>query len=131
MPYLYGIAKRYGYATDYRAIRHPSLPNYLAVAGGSTFGVTDDENPSAHHLHGPSVFGQTISAGGTARLYAEALPRPCSTTSTSVFAVRHAPWAYFVDERKACLQGKWPPGTPAAGRLRADVAAGTCRPPAC
>jgi hypothetical protein len=121
MPYLYGLAKRYGYATDYRAIRHPSLPNYLAIAGGSTFGVTDDENPAAHRLHGPSVFGQTISAGGSARLYAEALPRPCSTTGTAVFAVRHAPWAYFQDERKSCLAGEVASGTPSAGRLRSDI----------
>src|SRR3954447_2699919 len=112
MPYLYGLAKRYGYATDYRAIRHPSLPNYLAIAGGSTFGVTDDENPASHRLHGPSVFGQTISAGGTARLYAEALTRPCSLTNTNVFAVRHAPWAYFSDERKSCLVGEVAAGEP-------------------
>jgi hypothetical protein len=36
MPYLYSQATTYGYATNYTAIRHPSLPNYLAIAGGST-----------------------------------------------------------------------------------------------
>src|SRR5207237_432865 len=90
MPYLYGLARRYGYATGYRAISHPSLPNYLAIAGGSTFGVSDDEDPSTHPVRGPSVFGQTLAKGGTAKLYAEALPSPCARTSAGAFAVRHA-----------------------------------------
>ena len=124
MPYLYGVARRYGYATDYRAATHPSLPNYLAISGGSTLGVTDDEPPSAHHLHGPSVFGQAISKGKTARLYAESLPAPCATSNTGVFAVRHTPWAYFADERVSCLRGSVAAGTPTAGRLSGDIRAG-------
>src|SRR3954453_19439326 len=34
MPYTFSLAQQYGYATNYAAIRHPSLPNYLAIAGG-------------------------------------------------------------------------------------------------
>jgi acid phosphatase len=124
MPYLYGVAKHYGYATDYRAITHPSLPNYLAVAGGSTMGVSDDESPSAHHLRGPSIFGQTISAGGTARLYAESLPAPCATTNRGAFAVRHTPWVYFSSERAVCRTGEVAAGTPTKGRLASDIKAG-------
>ncbi len=45
MPWTYGFAQRYGYATRYVAMTHPSLPNYLAIAGGSTFGVADDAAP--------------------------------------------------------------------------------------
>ena len=30
MPYLWHLARRYGYASDWSAITHPSLPNYLA-----------------------------------------------------------------------------------------------------
>ena len=41
-PYLNALAQEYGLATNYYAIRHPSLPNYLALTGGSTFGVTSD-----------------------------------------------------------------------------------------
>src|SRR3954464_3870602 len=52
MPFVYGLAKRYAYASSYTAIRHPSLPNYLAIAGGSTFGVSDDDSPAAHPLSG-------------------------------------------------------------------------------
>src|SRR4029077_20321056 len=42
MPYLSGLAEHYGLASNYTAVSHPSLPNYLAVWSGSTQGVTDD-----------------------------------------------------------------------------------------
>jgi acid phosphatase len=124
MPYLYGLAQRYGYANNWAAIRHPSLPNYLAVAGGDTFGVVDDGPPSAHPVRGSSVFGQARNAGRTARVYAEGMTSNCLTTSTGRYAVKHNPWAYFVDERSACTVADVPVGTPSAGRLHSDIAAG-------
>jgi phospholipase C len=102
MPWTYRLAKRYGYATRYHAITHPSLPNYLAIAGGSTFRVRDDHDPSSHRLHGHSVFGLARRAGLSARVYADSMPRRCSTTSAGEYAVRHNPWTYFVDERTQC-----------------------------
>lgn len=102
MPWTYALAQHYGYATAYRAMTHPSLPNYLAIAGGSTYGVSDDHDPSSHPLSGPSVFGAALRAGLTARVYADAMPSPCLLTSTDQYAVRHNPWTYFVDERSQC-----------------------------
>src|SRR5712691_8620345 len=43
-PYLNSLATQYGATTNYAAISHPSLPNYLALTAGSTLGVTDDCN---------------------------------------------------------------------------------------
>jgi phosphatidylinositol-3-phosphatase len=102
MPFVYGLAKQYAYATNYTAIRHPSLPNYLAIAGGSTFGVSDDQDPSAHRIRGASVFDQARRAGRTAKLYADSAPSNCALTNSGLYAVRHNPWAYFVDHRGAC-----------------------------
>jgi hypothetical protein len=102
MPWTAALAARYGYATAYHAMTHPSLPNYLAIAGGSTFGVADDADPSSHPLSGPSVFGEALAHGETARLYAEDMPGTCVTTPSGEYAVKHNPWAYFVDERAAC-----------------------------
>ncbi|MFC4785013.1 alkaline phosphatase family protein [Nocardioides sp. MAHUQ-72] len=104
MPWTFGLAHRYGYAKRYHAITHPSLPNYLAIAGGSTFGVRDDNNPVAHQLSGRSVFGQAVARGKSAKTYAEGMPSPCSLTNNSAgrYAVRHNPWTYFVDERGSC-----------------------------
>jgi phosphatidylinositol-3-phosphatase len=42
MPFLKSHSRRYGTATKYYAITYPSLPNYLVMAGGSTFGVKDN-----------------------------------------------------------------------------------------
>ena len=42
-PYINSLASQYGVATSYVAVAHPSLPNYLALTGGSTFGVTTDD----------------------------------------------------------------------------------------
>ncbi len=102
MPWTAALADRYGYATDYQAMTHPSLPNYLAIAGGSTFGVADDADPSSHPISGPSVFGRALGVGDTARVYAESMTGTCSTTPAGEYAVKHNPWAYFVDERAAC-----------------------------
>ena len=119
MPWTYALAHRFGYATAYRAMTHPSLPNYLAIAGGSTFGVTDDNDPSAHPLHGSSVFGAALRAGLTARVYADAMPSPCFLTSAGEYAVRHNPWTYFVDERAECRAFDTP-----LARFAGDVRAG-------
>lgn len=102
MPFTRALAQRYGDATDYRAMTHPSLPNYLAIAGGSTFGVTDDNDPSAHPEPGPSVFGAALHAGLTARVYADSMPSACFPTSSGEYAVRHNPWTYFPSEHAQC-----------------------------
>src|SRR5438067_192777 len=41
-PFINGLARRYGLATQMYAISHPSLPNYLALTGGSTHGIGSD-----------------------------------------------------------------------------------------
>ena len=102
MPYTARLARRYGYATRYHGVTHPSLPNYLAIAGGDTFGVTDDAAPAAHPLSGPSVFGRAVRSGSTARLYADAMGSRCQLESSGTYAVKHNPWAYFARERRLC-----------------------------
>jgi len=76
-------------------VTHPSLPNYLALAGGSTFGVSDDRSPSSHPITQDSVFDAVIAAGHRAKIYAEAMPEPCTLGPTGRYAVKHNPWAYF------------------------------------
>lgn len=127
MPYLAGLAAAYGRTTDYHALTHPSLPNYLAMVGGSTFGVTDDAPPAAHPLAGPSVFDQALAAGRTAKAYVESMPGPCALDNVGRYVARHNPWTYFAGptERAHCRSDDLPAGSPAAGALHDDVAAGT------
>jgi len=105
MPFTNALAKRYGYADHYDAVTHPSLPNYLAIAGGSTFGVRDDDSPAAHPLTGASVFGEAVRHGSTARLYADAMQQRCQTVPAGRYAVKHNPWAYFTGESALCRRG--------------------------
>src|SRR4051812_18573519 len=41
-PYINGLARKYALATNYYGVTHPSLPNYLAMTGGATFGISSD-----------------------------------------------------------------------------------------
>jgi len=47
-PFVNQYAKQVNLATNYFAVGHPSLTNYLEIAGGSNFGVRDDNNPDWH-----------------------------------------------------------------------------------
>jgi hypothetical protein len=125
MPYTYGLAEQYGYATKWTAITHPSLPNYLAMAGGSTYGIGDDDSPEAHPVQGPNVFGQAISAGKTAKVYQESMPGNCTLHDSGPYAVKHNPWAYFTDDRANCDRFDVPAGTPTSGALHDDIVSGS------
>lgn len=103
MPYTFELAQRFGYATDYTAIRHPSEPNYIAITGGQTYGITNDDDPSANPVPGTSVFGQALAAGRTAGLYADGMQSNCATRDGGDrYAVKHNPWAFYTAERDAC-----------------------------
>src|ERR1700744_533728 len=48
-PFINSYAKSANLATNYFAVAHPSLTNYLEIAGGSNFGVLSDNNPDWHN----------------------------------------------------------------------------------
>jgi phosphatidylinositol-3-phosphatase len=125
MPYLHSQAVKYGYASHYTAVAHPSLPNYLAIVGGSTFGVTTDGNPSRFPEHTPDVYGTAITAGRTARVYAESMPANCDKTSSGSYAARHNPWVYFPAEAARCAANDVPSGTTSSGELRRAIVNGS------
>lgn len=50
-PFINQLAKSANLATNYYAIGHPSLTNYLEVVGGSNFGVQSDNAPDWHNVH--------------------------------------------------------------------------------
>ena len=123
MPILFSLAQQYAYADNYTAITHPSEPNYIAIAAGSTLGDTGDHNP-AWQTHGQSVFGQALATGKTAKLYAESMTSGCRQSDTGSYYVKHNPWPSFTDERANCNTHDVPMGTPTSGALHSDVVAG-------
>jgi phosphatidylinositol-3-phosphatase len=98
-PYINSLAEQCGLATSFYAETHPSLPNYLAMASGSTQGVTDDKDPSSHPLTAPSIFSQL---GTSWRSLEESMPSNCYLSNSGLYAVRHNPAAYFTNIRTQC-----------------------------
>lgn len=47
-PYINHMARTANLASNYFAIAHPSLTNYLEIVGGSNFGVLNDNSPAWH-----------------------------------------------------------------------------------
>jgi phospholipase C len=126
-PYENQIANQCGLASNYHAISHPSLPNYIALTSGGTQGITDDSGPSAHPLDVNSIYHQAYPS---AKGYAESMPANCNLSDSGEYAVRHAPWAYYINgtvgnQRSECQANDVPLGTTASGALHNDVVNGT------
>jgi len=80
-PYLNDLAARFGVASDYQAVAHPSQPNYLALFSGSTQDVLDDD---VHELSAANLADELERAGRSWRVDAENLPAgACFTGATS------------------------------------------------
>jgi len=95
-PTFNALARRYASLTNYDAVAHPSLPNYLALVSGSTEGITSDCTDclvSARNL------SDTLAAAGKSwKTYAEDLPYPGFTGgSAGRYAKKHDPFLYFRD----------------------------------
>jgi phosphatidylinositol-3-phosphatase len=98
-PYLTRLAASCGLATRFSAEAHPSLPNYIAMTSGSTQGITDDADPSAHRLTARSLFSQL---GTRWRALDESMPRACDLADSGQYAVRHNPATYYTGIRAQC-----------------------------
>jgi len=95
-PYINSLAHRYALATNYQAVAHPSLPDYLALIGGSTFGIRSDCTDCP--VSAPNLVDQLEALGISWKAYMEDLPSPCFTGSASgQYAKKHDPFMYFDD----------------------------------
>jgi hypothetical protein len=73
-PNLNKLAQQFGLATSYYGITHPSEPNYVALLGGSTFGVNNDNPYYANQVNQPSLISQLDQAGISWKAYLQGLP---------------------------------------------------------
>ena len=93
-PYINSLARQYALATGMYATTHPSLPNYLALTGGSTFGMASDCTDCS--VGATSIVDQLDRAHLSWRAYMEDLPRQCFTgASAGDYAKRHDPFTYY------------------------------------
>ena len=87
---------------------HPSLPNYLWLEGGASFGVKDDGPPSEHNLTTHNHLVKLLeNAGISWRSYDENISGTnCPLTNqgskdsngNQLYAVKHDPFVYFSDQ---------------------------------
>jgi len=89
--YIAKLAAQYAVATNYHGVSHPSLPNYLAMTSGSTWGIADD---GFHALPAGGLGAQLTAAGIDWRAYMEGMTNGCFH-SPYPYALKHNPFAYY------------------------------------
>src|SRR4051812_46925131 len=120
-PYLNQLAASYAVATRSYGVTHPSLPNYLAMFAGDTFGVK--ENCLDCYQSASNLAGQVEASGRSWRAYFESMPSPCyvGNSPDGLYAQKHNPFVYFDDIRND--SGRCGQVVP-LGQLAKDLAAG-------
>jgi phosphatidylinositol-3-phosphatase len=108
-PYINSLAATYGLDTNYSAISHPSLPNYIALTSGSDQGIADDNDPPSHPLNVASIFSQL--PGGASRSLEENMPSNCAPSDSGEYAVRHNPETYYTNLGSECSNYDVPIGS--------------------
>ncbi len=91
-PYTASLAQEFGVASNYHAITHPSVPNYLALTSGSTWGVTDD---SFHVLPKRDIGTQLTNAHISWRAYMEGLTSAGCLHSPVPYDPGHNPFVFY------------------------------------
>src|SRR5579864_6633309 len=85
--YVNQLAPQFTLLAQYYAVRHPSLPNYLALIAGDTFGITSDCLDC--FVNQPSLPDQLEANNRRWRAYAEDMPTPCFVGDSGQYAQRH------------------------------------------
>jgi hypothetical protein len=111
-PYLASLASQYALASDYHAVARPSLPNYLAITSGDTWGIKDNDY---HELPSTDIGHQLTSAHLPWRAYMESMNEGCKN-SRPPYAVKHNPFAYY--------GGACPSNVMSMDRFQEDLTAG-------
>lgn len=98
-PTFNSVASQYALMTDYDAVAHPSLPNYISIVSGSTNGIKTDCTTCV--VKATNLADSLDAAHKTWKTYAEDLPK-AGATGTSYnppngYVKRHDPFLYFKD----------------------------------
>lgn len=100
-PRINAMARAYGSATHYDAVAHPSEPNYVAIVGGSTFGIHTDGPFTQNSVDAPSLASQLQAARLTWKGYYESIPSAGSLAFYSgLYASKHSGFLNFASVRR-------------------------------
>jgi hypothetical protein len=105
------LVKSGAWFSNYYGLAHPSLPNYLAIVAGSTFGIERDHLPAP--LQSRTIVDRLEEKGLTWKSYAEDYPGKCFLGSvagegrltpqakpTGLYAKKHVPLLGFESIQK-------------------------------
>lgn len=93
MPNINKLVKENTHLSNYFAITHPSLPNYISLMGGDTFGITEDCTDC--FVNAPSLPDLIEASGRTWKTYQEDIPSPCYLGDEGLYVQKHNPFVYF------------------------------------
>ena len=108
--YTASLTRDFAVAQNYHAVAHPSLPNYLALTSGSTWGISDD---GYHRLGVTGLGGELTAAGISWKAYMEGMTQGCYD-SPYPYALKHNPFAYY--------EGACPANVTSLNALAGDLA---------
>ena len=109
MAYFNLLAGSHTLLTQHYAVTHPSLPNYLSLIGGDTFGIADNcIRFEECYINSPSLPDLIEASGRTWRTYQDDMPEPCFQGETLRYVRKHNPFIFFDPIRlniERCQQG--------------------------
>ncbi len=120
MPVFNDLASRYTLLSQHYAVAQASLPNYLSMIGGDTFGI--NRNCEDCFINAPSLPDLIEASGRTWATYQEDMPSPCFVGSKVNYVMKHNPFIYFDSIRldaDRCAKSVLP-----LPRLQTDLEAG-------
>jgi phosphatidylinositol-3-phosphatase len=93
-PVINQLAEENTLLTEFYAVTHPSLPNYVALIGGDTYGYT--ETCKNCPVTATNLADLIERSGRTWRSYQENMPYHCSMWDpTDRYAPKHNPFLYY------------------------------------
>lgn len=118
-PYINSLLSSGALLSNYSAITHNSDPNYVAVAGGSTFGHSAGSGaPTSNCIttctfNAPSLGDRADSAGKSWKQYADGANGNCDTTQHGAYYPDDVPFYYFptMKNNATYCQAHWQPLT--------------------
>jgi YVTN family beta-propeller protein len=101
-PYMNSLLRQGSLLSQFYAEEHPSDGNYLALAGGSTFGIPLDdpeEENSQYTIDAQNIGDLVDGAHETWKAYVQSANGPCDDTVHSYYWNDDQPMMYFADVR--------------------------------
>ena len=96
-PYTNSLAGTYAFASRFYALQRPSLPNYLGLTSGTTFGLA--VNCTDCSFRGRNLVDQLEQAHISWKAYLESMPTACfkGPEAPNQYVKEHNPFMYYPD----------------------------------